>query len=136
VDAAKELIRVTKKGGKISLYMVNRCRAAVDSFLKDPSSALALIKSLIDHVYDQGEKYRVVSEEEARKLFEAEGVRVINIYAVHGWMDVLHVPEKVVNSRSWDKGFFRQTTGMLLKLSEEPSVKGMSRHLVLYGERM
>jgi ubiquinone/menaquinone biosynthesis C-methylase UbiE len=136
VDAAKELIRVTKKGGKISLYMVNRCRAAVDSFLKDPSSALALIKSRCDHVYDQGEKYRVVSEEEARKLFEAEGVRVINIYAVHGWMDVLHVPEKVVNSRSWDKGFFRQTTDMLLKLSEEPSVKGMSRHLVLYGERM
>jgi ubiquinone/menaquinone biosynthesis C-methylase UbiE len=136
LDAAKELVRVTKKGGKISVYTVNRHRAAIDSFLKDPSSALALVKSRCDHVCDQGEEFRVISEEEARKLFEKEGVRVLDTYAVHGWMDMLHLPRKVVRSDSWDEGFFRQTTDMLLKLSKEPSVKGMSRHLVLYGERM
>jgi hypothetical protein len=50
-------------------------------------------------------------------------------------MDVLDIPEKVLNSRDWDKKFFRQTIKMVLELSKEPSVKGMSRHLVLYGEK-
>jgi ubiquinone/menaquinone biosynthesis C-methylase UbiE len=136
LEARKELIRATKKGGRISLFLVNRCRAAIDLFPEDPISAIALIKSRSDYVYHYEEKHKVVSEEEARKLFEAEGVRVLNIYAVCGWMDVLGIPEKVLNSSNWDKKFFRQTTEMVLKLSKEPSLKGMSRHLVLYGEKM
>jgi len=136
VDAARELIRVTKKGGKISFYTVNRWRGAVDSFLEDSSSALALINSRRDHVCDQGEKYRVVSEEEARELFEKEGIRVLATYAVHGWMKLLNIPEKIMKARSWDEELFKQTTDMQLALSEEPSVKGMSRHLVLYGEKI
>jgi hypothetical protein len=49
---------------------------------------------------------------------------------------VLGIPEKVQKSRNWNEEFFRQTTEIFLKLSEEQSVKGMSRHLVLYGEKM
>jgi hypothetical protein len=90
----------------------------------------------LHYAYNHGEKYRVIGEEEARKLFEAEGVRVLDIYSVCGWMDVLDIPEKVLNSRDWDKKFFEQTTEMVLELSKEKSVKGMSRHLVLYGEKM
>jgi ubiquinone/menaquinone biosynthesis C-methylase UbiE len=136
IEAAKELIRVTKKRGRISLYLVNRCRGAIDLFPEDPASALELIKSRSDYTYHHKEKYRVVSEEETRKLFEVEGIRVLDIYAVCGWMDVLDIPEKVLNSRNWDEEFFRQTTEMVLELSKEPSVKGMSRHLVLYGEKI
>jgi len=136
LEARKELIRVTKKGGRISVFLVNRYRAAVDLFSKDPTSALGLIKSRSNYIYDHGERHRVVSEEEGRKLFEAEGIKVLAIYAVCGWMDVLCIPEKVLNSRNWNEEFFKQTTEMVLKLSEEPSVKGMSRHLVLYGEKM
>jgi len=135
LEAKEELIRVTKKGGGISIFLVNRCRAALDSFAENPDSALALIKSRSDYIYNHEEKHRAVNEEEARNLFEAEGIRVLDIYAVCGWMDMLDIPEKVLNSRDWDKKFFRQTTGMILKLSREPSVKGMSRHLVLYGEK-
>ncbi len=82
-----------------------------------------------------GERHRVVSEEEGRKLFEATGIKVLAIYAVCGWMDVLRIPEKVLNSRNWDEEFYKQTTEMVLKLSKELCVKGMSRHLVLYGEK-
>jgi len=136
LEARKELIRVTKEGGRISLFLVNRCRGAIDLFSEDPTSALALIKSHSDYIYYHEEKHRAVNEEEARKLFETEGIRVLDVYAVCGWMDVLGIPEKVLKSRNWDKEFFKQTTKMMLKLGKEPSVKGMSRHLVLYGEKM
>lgn len=77
-----------------------------------------------------------VGAEEARGLFEKEGIKVVDIYAVCGWLEFLSIPEEVQKSRSWDEKFFRKTTEMLLALSKEPSVKGLSRHLVLYGERI
>jgi SAM-dependent methyltransferase len=131
VEATKEFARVVKKGGKISIFLINKWASAIDNFYEDPESALALIKS----GYSEG-KHRPVSAEEARKLFEAEGIRVIDVYAVCGWMNVLPIPEKVRDSADWDEKFFRQTIKIVLKLSKEPSVKGMSRHLVLYGEKI
>jgi uncharacterized protein with GYD domain len=74
--------------------------------------------------------------EEARELFEKEGVRVIEVYAICGMLDILSIPEKIQQSRSWDEKFFNQMTEMLLRLSKEPSVKGLSKHLVLYGEKI
>lgn len=136
MEAAKELTRVIKKGGRVSVYLVNRCRASIDVFPEDPALALSLVNSRSDYVYDHEEKHRVVSFEEAGDLFEAEGIRVLDIYAVCGWTDVLHIPKKVLNSRDWDEKLFRQTTEMVLKLCEEPSVRGVSRHVVLYGEKM
>jgi ubiquinone/menaquinone biosynthesis C-methylase UbiE len=134
-EAVKELIRVTKKGGRISTYLTNRCRGAIDLFPEDPASALALIKSRSDYTYDDEGKYRAVSVEEARKLLETMGIRVLDTYAVCGWMDVLRIPPEVLESKKWDEGFFGQVTEMVFRLSTEPSVKGMSRHLVLYGEK-
>jgi ubiquinone/menaquinone biosynthesis C-methylase UbiE len=136
IEAAKELIRVTKRGGKVSIFLANRSRGAIDLFAEDPKLALAAIKSHIDYLTDDEEKYKAVSPEEARRLFEAEGIRVINIYAVCGWLDVICLPDEVLESRNWDEEFFTQVTEMVLKLSKEPSVKGMSRHLVLYGEKI
>jgi len=94
IEAAKELIRVAKKGGKISIFLMNRCRRAIDLFPEDPTSALSLIKSHSDYLYHDEEKHRVVSTEEARKLFEADGVKVIDIYAVCGWIVLLTYPQK------------------------------------------
>jgi len=135
IEAAKELTRVVKKGGVVSLFLVNRCRGAIDLFSENPRSALAIVKSRCDYVRHHGEKYRAVNEGEARKLFAAEGIRVIGVYAVCGWMDVLGIAEKVRKSRGWKESFLKQTTQMVLKLSKEESAKGMSRHLVLYGEK-
>jgi ubiquinone/menaquinone biosynthesis C-methylase UbiE len=136
IESVKELIRVTKKGRRMSIFLVNKYNAALDEFRKDPDSALALLTSKSSSVHDEEEKYVAVSVEEARELFEKEGVRVIEIYAVYGMLDMLSIPEKIQESRSWNQRFFDQVTEMLLKLSKEPSVKGLSRHLVLYGERM
>lgn len=135
IEAIKELIRVTKKGGGISMFLVNRLRGAIDTFPEDPTSALALIKSRSDHVYHHGEKHLAVTEKEARQVIEAEGIRVIDVYAVCGWMKMLGISEKVLNSRHWNEKFFEQTTEMVLKLSKESPVKGLSKHLVLYGEK-
>ena len=135
-DAAKELIRVTKKGGKISTYLMNKCGVAISEFREDPDYSLALLRSKSNYVVHHGEKSMAVSVEEARELFEKAGIRVIEIYAVCGMLDLLSIPKKVQESRSWDERFFKQVTEMLLRLSEEPSAKGLSRHLVLYGERI
>jgi ubiquinone/menaquinone biosynthesis C-methylase UbiE len=136
IEAAKELVRVTKKGGKISIFLINKCGAAISKFRKDPDSALALLRSESSYVYHHEEKHMAVSVEEARDFFEKEGIKVIEIYAVCGMLELLSIPEKVQESRNWDKIFFRQVTETLLRLSKEPSVKGVSRHLVLYGERI
>ncbi len=135
-EAVGELIRVTKRGGTISVFLVNRCRGAIVLFSEDPGYALARIESRSHDVYDEGVRYRAVSPEEARTLFEAEGIRVLDIYAVGGWMEVLRIPQELRESSRWDERFFSQVTEMVLRLSQEPSVQGMSRHLVLYGEKM
>jgi SAM-dependent methyltransferase len=135
IEAIRELIRVTRNGGSISAFLVNKWAFAIDGFLKDPSSSLALIGSKPGYVRHHGAPCRAVSPEEARSFFEAEGIRILDTHAVCGWTGVLHIPEKVLNSRKWDERFFKQTTEMVLKLGREPSVKGMSRHLVLYGEK-
>jgi len=134
--AARELIRVTKKGGGLSIFLVNKWAAAINGFYKDPAFALALIESMPSYVEDEGESYGAVSAGEAREFLEAEGIRVINVYAVCGWLDVLRIPEEVQWCRNWDEKLFRQATQMVLRLAKEPSVKGMSRHLVLYGEKV
>jgi len=137
IEAARELVRVTKKGGgKISIFLMNRWGAAISKFREDPDSALALLGSKSNYVWNDEEKRMAVSVEDARRLFEKEGVKVIEIYAVCGMLGLLSVPEEVRESRSWDEEFFRKVTEMLLRLSREPSVKGLSRHLVLYGERI
>jgi ubiquinone/menaquinone biosynthesis C-methylase UbiE len=135
IEAAKELIRITKKGGRISMFLINKYGAVINKFREDPDSALALLRSESNHVYDDEEKYVTVSSEEAKQLFENEGIKVIDVYAVCGMLQLLSIPKKAQESRSWDQKFFRQVTEMLLKLSKEPSVKGVSRHLVLYGEK-
>ncbi|MCK4256112.1 class I SAM-dependent methyltransferase [candidate division WOR-3 bacterium] len=136
IEAAKELIRVTKRKGKVSIFLMNRYRRAIDLFPEDPESSLALIKSSSDYIYHNEEKHRAVSPEEARKLFEVEGIRVIDIYAVCGWMNVLPIPQEVLESKNWDEKFFSQVTEIILRLSNEPSIKGMARHLALYGEKI
>ena len=133
--AIKELARVTKAGGRISVFLNNKWATAINSFCENPASVLTLIKSSPSYFEDDEGKRRVVSMEEIGTLFDAIRIRVIDIYAVCGWLNVLRIPETVAKSRNWDEEFFQQTTEMVLKLSKEPSVRGMSRHLVLYGEK-
>ena len=136
VKAAKDLVRVTKKGGRISIFLMDRVGAAVSRFSEDPDSALALLRSEQGYVYDEEEKRIAVNVDESRQLFEKEGIEVIDVYAVCGMLRFLSIPQKARRSRKWNKRLFRQATETLLRLSREASAKGLSRHLVLYGERI
>jgi ubiquinone/menaquinone biosynthesis C-methylase UbiE len=135
IKAVKELVRVTKKKGKISMCLANRYGTAINKFRKDPEHALALLTSKSDYDCYEDEKYRVLNEKEARKFLDREGFKIIAIYAYDIW-DSLSIPKNVLESRDWDKNFFRQTAEIMLRLAKEPSVRGISRHWVLYGERI
>jgi ubiquinone/menaquinone biosynthesis C-methylase UbiE len=135
LEAAEELIRVTKKGGSVSLFLLNKF-SVIDDFYKDPASTLASIKSTPCYLRHHESQIKAVTPEEARDFFETKGIRVLDIYGVCGWSDVLCIPGKVQDSCDWDGKLFRQTTEIMLELSKEPSVKGLSKHLVLYGEKI
>ena len=49
-EAVKELIRVIKKGGKLSIFLTNRFREAIDLFPKDPKAAIALAELHSDYI--------------------------------------------------------------------------------------
>lgn len=135
IMAVKELVRVTKKKGKISMCIANRYGTAISKFHKDPEHAFALLTSKSDYDYYEDEKYRVVSEKEARELIEKEGIKIFEIYAYDIW-DSLSIPENVLESHNWDEKFFRQTAKIMLRLAKEPSIRGISRHWILYGEKI
>jgi ubiquinone/menaquinone biosynthesis C-methylase UbiE len=136
MEAAGELIRVTKKGGKISIFLVNKYGAAISKFNDDPDSAITLLKSKTSFIEDEEEKHLAISPEESEEYFKKQGIKVLGIYAVCGMQEFLSIPEEILKSKSWDGKFFKQTTEMLLRLSKESSVKGITRHLVLYGEKI
>lgn len=136
MEAAKELLRVTKKGGKLSVFLVNKCGAAISKFSQDPDSALSLLRSKPSVIQDEEEKHLAISPEEAEEYFKKLGIKVLGIYAVCGMQEFLSIPDEILKSKTWDDKYFNQTTEMLLRLSKEPSVKGITRHLVLYGEKM
>jgi len=135
-EAAKELVRVTKRRGIVSIFFLNKCSKAIRSFVEKSDYALDLLASETSYAEHDQEKHIALSSEEAKEFVEKEGIRVIQIYAVCGMLDFLSIPAEVLKSTSWDEEFFKKTTEMLLRLSKEPSVKGISRHLVLYGQRI
>lgn len=134
-EAAGEAVRVTKKGGRISIFLVNKWSAIINRFYKEPASTLTLIERSPTYLEDEEWSYRALTIQETRELFEKLGIRVLDVYALCGWMSVLSIPEKMRGSHDWDEAFFEQTVRMVRKLCQEPSVSGMSRHLVLYGEK-
>jgi S-adenosylmethionine-dependent methyltransferase len=134
-EAIGELARVTKPGGMLSLYLVNRCRAALDRFSTDPELARALLQSRADHVTDGGEEYRVVTPEEAEAALVARGIEVVGMYATCGWLEWLGLSKELRESGEWDEGLFRQTAEAVLWLSQDPSVAGMAWHVAAYGRK-
>jgi transcription termination factor NusB/ubiquinone/menaquinone biosynthesis C-methylase UbiE len=136
MEAICELIRVTKKGGIVSIFLDNKWGSVIDKYNQNPDESIALIDSREGNFEDKDGKHRYCSPDEARKFFEALGIEVIKIYGVCGWADVLGMPEDLQNSRKWDIALFEKTARIILKLSEEPSVMGLTRHLVVYGRKI
>ena len=134
--ALKELVRVAKKGGRVSLFLNNKWLSLIDKFKDSPEKILATADSQPCFMEDRGEKYLVVTPDEAGEMLESEGIKVHDIYAVCGWANQLGFPGETLESDEWDDRLFKQTTEMVLRLSRERSVMGMSRHLMAYGEKI
>ena len=131
-----KLIQAAKMGGRVSISLGNKWATVLDRFFKDPGKAMSLIDSVPACIEEEYGSSWVASPNEARKLFEAEGVKVIDVCATWGWCDLLGIPEEVQDSREWDQEFFTQTTDLIMKLTRELSVQGMARHLIIYGEKV
>lgn len=137
IDVTKELVRVTKRGGIISMYLQNICQAAISLFLENPDAALTLLKS--PSKFHSTEKYRfdrAIRIEDAAQLFESEGIRILNVYDTAGGLVRHLVPKEVQECKQWDEGYFRRVAEMVLRLTQEPSIKGMSKWIMIYGEKI
>ena len=137
LDVTKELVRVTKRGGMISMYLQNICQAAISLFSENPDAALTLLKS--PSKFHNTEKYRcdrAIRIEDAAQLFESEGIRVLNAYDTAGGLVQYLLSKEVQESKQWDEGYFRRVAEMVLGLNQEPSIKGMSKWIMIYGEKI
>ena len=136
IEDISELVRVTKRGGRLSIFFLNLWGEAVRSFRRNPLDSLASLRSKPTGRRRKMGEFLGVDRDTARCLLEMLAVRVIDIYSVCGWMDVLEVPRELRSSRKWDESAFTEATEMVMLLSKEPSVSGMSRHLVAYGVKL
>jgi S-adenosylmethionine-dependent methyltransferase len=137
--AAQEIVRVTRKaGGKLSLFLVNRLGSALSEFRKSPTKALDKLRTRNGDSSRNIDGYAYeplsFSPDEARSFFQDKGIKVHDVYAVCGMLKMLQFSAEIRNTRDWDEKLFTQTAEMLMRLSSEPSVKGLAWHLVLYGE--
>jgi len=138
IDAPREVIRVTRRGGRISVFLVSRPRRAIDLFVNgDPQTALAMLKPPAERVQEDVEKtHRAFSMEEAVVWFEAQGVRVLGAYGMtYGLSHIVRLAPRVWKSRRWDVESFDSTAELMLRLAQEPSVTGLSSVFILYGEK-
>jgi ubiquinone/menaquinone biosynthesis C-methylase UbiE len=132
LQAAKELTRVMKRGGKIIIDALSRYWAVAHEFTNNPEAALKLLKSEVNRTYDiHSDWQRVFSPEEFKELFERNGVRVMGI---HGSFFQL-LPEEILGRQEWDDKFLAQVMEVMMYLREEPSVIGMAPELILVGEK-
>lgn len=134
IGSLKELARVTKKKGKISMCAESRFGNAIRKFFEEPERTLVLLKSKSAENYCE-EEYGFFSEKDAKKYFRKIGVKIIEIYASDIW-NSLAIPEKVLESHTWNRKLFRQTVEIMLRLAEEPSIRGVSRRWVIFGEKV
>jgi ubiquinone/menaquinone biosynthesis C-methylase UbiE len=133
LKAAKELVRVMKKEGKIIVDAFGRYQAGMRELSKHPEVALKLVKFEFNHAYDiHGDWGRVFSPEELEGLFERNGIRVIGVY---GRLTQL-LSKEVREAERWDKELFSKVSQMMMHLAKEPSVIGMAEDLILVGEKI
>ncbi len=133
LKAAKELVRVMEKEGKIIVDAFGRYQAGMRELSKHPEVALKLVKFELNHGYDvHGDWGRVFGPEELKGLFERNGVRVIGVYG--RFTEIL--PEEIREAKQWDEELFSKVFEMMMHLAKEPSIIGMAEDLILVGEKI
>jgi len=131
LKAVAELSRVTKRGGRICVDVASRFWAVIQEYGRDPGTALKLIRSELDHACGAHGFGRVFSPGELEETFERNGIEVTGIYGDF----VYYLPEEMRKATKWEERLYNQVTGILERLSREPSVTGMGNDLILVGEK-
>lgn len=130
MEAAKELSRVLKRGGKIVVDAHSRYWATRNELSKDPRMALKLARSEFNHTYDiYGDWCRVFSPKELRVLFETNGIE--HVETLGSFSELL--PPDILEAQEWDDKFMTQVVDTMDCLSREPSVIGSAFVIRMIG---
>jgi hypothetical protein len=70
-----------------------------------------------------------------RRFFEAQGIDVLDVHVYRHHVDPLGIPEEIQNLRTWDEKLLRRTIEMDMKIRQEPSLTGLGKHFVVYGDK-
>jgi ubiquinone/menaquinone biosynthesis C-methylase UbiE len=134
-QAAMELARVARPGALISLFLENGPELADHDRRVFEMIGSADLDEVVSRVLESATSCHSLDTDAFRQQFADLGLEVIDIYAVCGWLDVLGYPEETRNATDWDDPLFQRTCALVLQLGQEPSVRGLSRHLVVYAHK-
>ena len=81
---------------------------------------------------DDWGKHQFVSAEEVVKFFEESGISVLDIHAHCRLLNILRIPEEIQDSSDWEENLSNRTVEMLVRMRQEPSLRGLAGHFVVY----
>ncbi len=142
--AVKELVRVTKPGAPLFVSVINRY-AVFKTVLQRRSLWPNLLDPAHQELYEKGVHHAhpdrpighftdayFFTPGELRETFEKAGVRVLKMAACEGLASHLR---KQVNELAGDNRMWRRWMEIHWQTCEDPSVIGVSEHLLLVGRK-
>jgi SAM-dependent methyltransferase len=132
-QALPELARVARPGGWLSVFLENAPHTVTHPSGISGRATPGDLSEMASRVLEADATRHTVDLNVLKRQFEVYGLQIDNVYAVCGWLDVLGFAEETRNARQWDADLYDRTLKLVLRLAQEPSVNGLSRHLVVYA---
>lgn len=143
VAAVKELHRVTKTGGVVFVAFQSRMRMVLTSLqfpqLWKPNDNMESVQTFMDDgIFDHQDKGRFTGAyyynvEEIRPFMESNGFETVDLIGSSSIGALLGSEQK----QYWaERGEQEQLTEMLIGIARDPSVLGVSSHLLYVGRKI
>ncbi|WP_042169353.1 class I SAM-dependent methyltransferase [Paenibacillus gorillae] len=143
VAAVKELHRVTKSGGIVFAAVQTRMRMAINSLQSPrnwkPNDRMASIRQFYDNgLFDHADQGRFTGAyyfgvEELQPLMESQGFETIDIISSSSIGNLLNEEQK----QYWaDQGEYESFIEFLISAANDPSIRGVTSHLLYIGKRI
>ena len=139
--AAKELVRVLKRGGIIWTGGVGRYPVVLQELKTDPENALKLAQGGQNYVQYKGAPARIFTPQELEGLFKKNGVTIERMYGYRiatqffppGYAE--KDGRMVKTGPSYSESFINKIAEIELLLSEDPSLLGMADYIQIVGRK-
>ncbi|GGG72849.1 class I SAM-dependent methyltransferase [Paenibacillus radicis (ex Gao et al. 2016)] len=142
VAAVKELHRVTKSGGIVFVAVQTRMRMAINSLQSPrnwkPNDSMASIRHFYDNgLFDHADQGRFTGAfyfgaEEIQPFMESQGFETIDVISSSSIGNLLNEEQK----QYWlDSGEYDKYIEFLISVANDPSIRGVSSHLLYIGKR-